>query len=173
LNVDAPKPDGFTRPHFLLGAVFLGLQFGDWNYYLITGLRPPNAFMAFGATSLPWMLFFGGMRVAIAIVTSGFIRLGWVVAFAALLLSWVGLVDGPGLSSWLVREALMTLSASLFIVGGISGARSFALRVLALAMIVAVIPFRYYTAKHWDDVTGRTTIMSRDWPFQEDRCRNS
>jgi hypothetical protein len=47
-------------------------------------------------------------------------------------------------------------------VGGISGARSFALRVLPLVLIVAVIPFRYYTAKHWDDVTGRTTIMSRD-----------
>jgi hypothetical protein len=162
LKVDAPKPDGFTRPHFFLGAVFLGLQFGDWIYYVITGLRPPNAFMAFGATSLPWMLFFGGMRVAMAIVTSGLIRLGWVVALAALLLSWVGLVDGSGLSSWLIREGLMTLSASLFLVGGISGARSFALRVLALVMIVAVIPFRYYTVKHWDDLTGRTTIMTRD-----------
>lgn len=160
--MNTPEPDGFTRLHFFLGVVSLGLQFGDWIYYFVTGIRPSNSVMAFGATSLPWMLFFGGMRAAMAILARGLIRAGWIVALVALLLSWVGLVGGRDLWSSMVREALMTLSASLFIVGGASGARSFSLRTLALVLILAAIPFRYYTIKQWHDLTGRTTIMGRE-----------
>lgn len=155
------RPQPFDRVQLFLGAACCGLLLGGWTYYAVTGLRPSNHSIFSNYTSLvPW-LFLGGCVAMGLLARDRIFRIAFLLKAADVVLSWTTALGGSTTSAWWGREVLESVFAILLLAGGACLVRSTGLRVLAIAVLLAAIPLRYFAIKQWDEATGRTTIMTQ------------